>query len=276
VDASLPALMSDECRLDDLICDYDGLDLVVARLVLGEGWPRRWTSSWKVGGAKVVWPVRDLESVPIRSTEPVRGFSWSTKQGHRPGLQFMISTGRHHGFESLEERAALLALDFLAAGEVLPQPFELDFEHVGGRAKHTPDFLALMRDGGGWLLDVRPAGRIGEMDAVKFAASREAAAACGWRYSVITGWRPQVLSGLDALSAQRRQLTDQLGCQPVLLAALEAGPLSFGELVQATRVMPVGRAHAIHLLWHRVLGFDLGRPLTDRSLVWRNTARRTQ
>lgn len=35
VDASLSALLpSDECRLDDLVCDYDGLDMVLARLVI--------------------------------------------------------------------------------------------------------------------------------------------------------------------------------------------------------------------------------------------------
>jgi hypothetical protein len=40
----------------------------------------------------------------------------------------MVSTGRHHGFESLAEQRVLLALDF--AGnlvEVLAQPFELRF-----------------------------------------------------------------------------------------------------------------------------------------------------
>jgi hypothetical protein len=152
--------------------------------------------------------------------------------------------------------------------EVLPQPFTLTFEHVDGQAAHIPDFLAVVGDGGHWLLDVRPAGLIGEMDAVKFAASQEAAAACGWRYSVITGWRPHVLSGLDALSAQRRPLTDQLGCQLALLDAAADGPVHFGELVQATRLPAVGRAHAVHLLWHRQLGFDLGRPLSDSSLVW--------
>nr|MDT0526761.1 hypothetical protein [Streptomyces sp. DSM 41633] len=41
----------------------------------------------------------------------MRGFTWRTKQQHRPGLEFLVSTGRKHGFESLEERAALLALE---------------------------------------------------------------------------------------------------------------------------------------------------------------------
>ncbi|MFE7815012.1 TnsA-like heteromeric transposase endonuclease subunit [Streptomyces sp. NPDC057433] len=254
--------------MDELAPPYGSLDEPRRRLVMRDTWASRWTAAWQVNGSKVVWPVRDLSSVPVLSSKPVRGFIWRTKQRHRPGLEFLVSTGRMHGFESLEERAALLALDFMTVIEVLPQPFVLSFEHVDGHAGHTPDFLAMMGDGGHWLLDIRPAGLIGEMDAVKFAASREVAAACGWRYSVITGWRPHVLSGLDALSAQRRPLTDQLSCQSALLAAVTDGPVAFGELVQATRVPAVGRAHALHLLWHRRLGFDLGRPLDDSSLVW--------
>lgn len=259
---------SDACVLDELVVPYAGLDVARTRLVMRDNWASRWTVAWEINGSEVIWPVRDLGSVPVLSSKPVRGFTWRAKQKHRPGLEFLVSTGRKHGFESLEERAALLALDFMTVIEVLPQPFALTFEHVDGHAGHIPDFLAVMPDGGHWLLDIRPAGLVGEMDAVKFAASREAAAACGWRYSVITGWRPHVLSGLDALSAWRRPLTDQLGCQPALLEAAADGPVAFGELVQATRFPAVGRSHAVHLLWHRRLGFDLGRPLGDSSLIW--------
>lgn len=39
----------------------------------------------------------------------------------------MVSTGRHHSFESLEEQRLLLALDFVTVVEALPQPFRLSF-----------------------------------------------------------------------------------------------------------------------------------------------------
>jgi hypothetical protein len=45
-------------------------------------------------------------------------------------------------------------------------------------------------------------------DVVRFAAASEAALASGWRYAVVTAWRPHVLGVLDALSAQRRGLQD--------------------------------------------------------------------
>jgi hypothetical protein len=58
----------------------------------------------------------------------------------------------------------------------------------------------------------------------------------------------------------RRQLEDQLGLQGQLLRAAGAEPLPFGELVAATSLPVVARAHALHLLWHRRLGVDLSGP----------------
>jgi hypothetical protein len=260
---------SDSCGLDDLFLAY-GTGVERARLGLSTGWPRRWTGTWRTSGGDVACAVRDLEEVPVAGCVPVRRFTWRQRQRHRPGLQFMVSTGRLHGFESLEERSLLLALDFTGeVGEVLSQPFRLKFETAGGDSgEHIPDFLAVFRDRSRWLLDVRPAGLVEDEDAVRFAAAAEAALEAGWRYSVVAGWRPHVLSVLDALSAQRRELEDRLGLEGELLQAVAGGPVAFGDLVAATRLPAVARAHALHLLWRRQLGTDLARPLGDGSLVW--------
>ncbi|MFD4628626.1 TnsA-like heteromeric transposase endonuclease subunit [Streptomyces sp. NPDC058284] len=220
----------------------------------------------------MTWPVRDMASVPVLSSRMIRGFTWRADQGHRPGLQFMVSTGRHHGFESLEEQQLLVALDYFGVAEVLPQPFRLDFDSSEGKRWHVPDFLAVMPDGGLWLFDVRPERLIGDIDAVKFAATARSADACGWRYSVAVGWRPHVHSVLDHLSSQRRPLVDQLGLQRELEDAAERGVDRFGDLVEATRLPAVARAHATHLLWWRRFGVDLGSPLGDGSLIWRGRA----
>ncbi|MFF2544801.1 TnsA-like heteromeric transposase endonuclease subunit [Kitasatospora sp. NPDC058063] len=255
------------CDLAELITPFTGDDVFRRDLVLDESWPRRWSTIWLFDGGHVVWPVRDLESVPVLESQPVRRFTWRAQQQHRPGLEFMVSTGRQHGFESLEERDLLRALDFLRVQEVLPQPFRLDFEHVGGRSAHVPDFLALMPDGG-WLLDVRPAGLVRDDDAVKFAATREVAAAAGWHYTVVGGWRPHVRGVLDALSARRRPRTDPLGLQSQLMAVAAERPRPFGELVGSTKWPALARVEAVHLLWQRRLGVDLGKPLQDNSPVW--------
>jgi len=122
---------------------------------------------------------------------------------------------------------------------------------------------------GTWLLDVRPADRIEAADRVKFAASAEAALACGWRYGVAGGWQPHAMTTLDTLSAQRRPLSDPLGLAGVLLAAAAAGPLRFADLVAAACYPAVARAFAIHLIWRRVLAIDLAVPFGDSALVWR-------
>lgn len=121
---------------------------------------------------------------------------------------------------------------------MLSQPFRLDFEHPGGRAAHTPDFLAIWPDSGRWLLDMRPRRLIREGDAVKFAAAEEAAAVCGWRYAVVPGWRPHVIGVLDAPSAQRRPLEDQLAVQDQPLRAVENEPLPFGDVTAGTSLQP--------------------------------------
>jgi hypothetical protein len=190
-------------------------------------------------------------------------------------LQYLVSTGRHHGFESMAEQRLLLVLDF--AGElveVCSQPFRLRFQTRSGWREHVPDFLVWSRRGT-WLINVKRSGGIGERDRVCFAAADEAALTAGWRHVVVAGWRPNVLGVLDALSAQRRALDDRLGLQARLLAAVAAGPRPFGELVAATSLPVVARAHALHLLWHRRLSVDLAQPLTDRSAVFPMAARRS-
>jgi hypothetical protein len=261
---------SDSSRLDQLATEYDEDARVRGRLRLEGDWPRRWSTTWRVGTEKVSWPVRDMAHVPVLSSRPMRGFAWQAKQGHRPGLEVMVSTGRKHGFESLEELRLLVALDFLRASEVLSQPFRLDFEHVDGQSWHIPDYLALI-DGGVWLLDVRPLELIEEADDLKFAATREVAAASGWRYSVVAGWRPHVWSVLDHLSSRRRPTRDLLGMRDQLLAAIDGQPgraMIFRDLAAATSLPAVARANIVRLLWQRELGVDLGSPLLDGSLVW--------
>lgn len=267
--AGVGELLSDGCCWTDLLsavhvvgdCDRQALGL-------GDGWARRWSAVWQVDGTEVICAVRDMASLSVERCEPVRRFSWRTGQRHRPGLEFLVSTGRHHGFESIAEQRLLLVLDFAAdLISVLSQPMRLRFETDEGWRSHVPDFLAVTRTDR-WLLDVRPGDRIGDDDRVKFAAAAEAALACNWRYLVVTGWHRDALSTVEALGAQRRPLTDPLGVQNELLEAVARRPGPFAEVVGAASYPVVARAHLLHLLWRRRMGIDLGRPLTDRSLVW--------
>jgi len=258
---------SHRCGWDELAVLRGGLVDVRDALDVGRDWSRRWTASWRFAGDGITGPVRDLGSMPATGCEPVRRFSWRRGQRHRSGLQFLVSTGRHHGFESLQEARLLHALDF--AGElvdVLAQPLRLRFFTHDGPQEHIPDFLAYARTGR-WLIDVRPAVRIGSEDLVAFAASAEVALMLGWRYAVVTGWKPHVMTTLDALSAQRRAVTDRLGLVDGLLASVAAGPRPFAELAAQSVAPAVARAYLLHLLWHRRLGVELGSPLGATTLV---------
>ncbi|MFC7828486.1 TnsA-like heteromeric transposase endonuclease subunit [Streptomyces sp. NPDC057375] len=208
----------------------------------------------------------DLAAAPVTGLGPIRGFAWRRDQRHRPGLKYMVSTGRLHGFESLEEAGLLLALDFAGdVTEVLSQPLRLKFRTAAGWRKHTPDFLAISRLGI-WLIDVRPADLIQQEDRESFAATAEAALTCGWHYAVAARWKPHVLVTVDEMLSWRRPLADPLGVQPGLLAGAGKG-LSFRKIATGSAFEPVARAHLLHLLWCRRLGVDLSQPLADRSTV---------
>src|SRR5262249_59795894 len=126
--------------------------------------------------------------------------------------------------------------------------------------------------GGRGGVEVGPEPLIGKADMESFAAAAELAVACGWRYVVAARWREHVSSTLDALSSQRRPLSDPLGLRPGPLAAAARPGARFGEVVAASGCEPVARAQLLHLLWHRRLGIDLAEPLADRPLLVPGTA----
>ncbi len=259
------ALWSDSVSWTDLTVPVSVQDRA-AGLDLGGDWHRRWLVSWKAGRRLESRTVREVAQAPLAGSDPIRVFSWRRAQRHRPGLQYLVSTGRHHGFESLEEARVLLALDFVGdLVDVVSQPLRLRFEAGGKSREHTPDFLAVMRSGT-WLIDVRPERLVKDADMESFAAAAETAAACGWAYVVVGRWREHAFPALDVMSSQRRPLRDPLGLQPGLLAAA-AGGLTFGELAAGSRCEPVARAQLLHLLWCRRLGADMSRPLGDSSAV---------
>jgi len=263
-----PPVWSHCCGWGELAVPFAVDSAARAGLDLGPGWVNRWSAVWRSGGAEVTRLLRDLVEIPVAGCEPVRRFSWRAGQRHRPGLLYMVTTGRHHGFESLEEARLLLVLDFTAdLVDVVSQPFRLQFTTRDGPRAHTPDFLALTA-AGTWLIDVRPAGRVRDEDLPGFTAATEAALLCGWRYAIVTGWLANAAMTLDTLSSQRRKMADPLLVQPTLLQVAADGPRAFGELVEETAMPPIARAHLLHLLWHRRLSIDLAEPLSDRTLVW--------
>jgi hypothetical protein len=51
--------------------------------------------SWKAEKKEVrSRTVRQVAEVPLAGADPIRVFSWARTQRHRPGLEYMVSTGR--------------------------------------------------------------------------------------------------------------------------------------------------------------------------------------
>ena len=77
--------------------------------------------------------VRQVAKVSLAGANRIRVFSWARSQRHRPGRQYMVSSGRHHGFESIEEARVLLALDFAGdTVDVMSLSVKLEFETAAG------------------------------------------------------------------------------------------------------------------------------------------------
>lgn len=262
---SQDALWSHACGWEDLLVPIE-VGTGRESLDLDGDWLSRWTATWGPGTKGPLCTVRELVLSAAPGGGPTRWFTWRRDQRHRPGLQYLVSTDRHHGAESLEEAGLLLALDF--AGEledVVSQPLRLHFGTGGPERDHTPDYLAVTRIGV-WLIDVRPEALIGAQDRQSFAAAAEVALACGWHYTVAGRWREHVSATLSAFSSRRRELPDPLGLRPALLAAARDGG-TFGELTEKVPFPPLARAQLLHLLWHRRLGIDLRMPFGDSSAV---------
>jgi hypothetical protein len=139
-------LWSHDCSRDELAVLCDGLAAFRGELDLAADWPRRWRAAWRYAGDEVACAVRDLGCLLAAGCEPMRRFSWRRTQRHRAGLQFLVSTGRHHGFESLEEARLLLVLDFAAdLVDVLGQPVRLRYltreGAVGARCRTSVSWL---------------------------------------------------------------------------------------------------------------------------------------
>ncbi len=259
-------LWSHRCNWLDLMVPVD-VSSGRAGLDVGDGWRARWTVTWNSVGNDVTRSVAQLERGEFEKLAPVRSFAWRREQGHRPGLPFVQSTGRHHGAESIEEARVLLALDFAGqVEEIVSQPVRLRFRGAAGMRVHTPDYLVRTRSGV-WLIDVRPADRIEDKDRESFSAAAELARECGWGFVVVAGWRPHMMVTLDWLSSRRRPMADPLQVERGLLSEAASGLRTFGELAESSPFPPVARAQLLHLLWHRRLGMDLLRPLRDASVI---------
>ena len=208
------------------------------------------------------WQVKFETRAPMRVVRSLKG------QRNFSGWWWSATTGGHVGFESWLEREHLMLLDRdPSVVGISSQPFWLHWTGVGGtQRRHAPDYFARRRDGSGLVVDVRPDGRIGPRDAEAFAITATACEQVGWGYRRVGAVDPMMAANVRWLAGYRHprcyhgERADALRCVFTSGRPFGDGVAEVGD--------PIGvRPVAFHLLWAGALNVDLGRRLTDASVV---------
>ncbi|WP_433616894.1 TnsA-like heteromeric transposase endonuclease subunit [Dactylosporangium sp. CA-139114] len=224
-------------------------------------------SVFDAGGAARRVDLAHASGLVIEQLAPVRAMPTYRGQRSNQGLWWLATTARHVGYESWLERDHLTLLDFdPAVVGVAAQPFWLMWQHDGRPQSHAPDFFARLADGGGVVVDVRPAGRVRPRDALAFEATRQACDLTGWQYRLVHEPDPVRMANVRWLAGFRHPR-----CRRTDLAAAvtEVFREPLGLLAGAGRVGDplVCLPNVYHLLWTGVLATDLAVPLSERSPV---------
>lgn len=206
----------------------------------------------------------------FEDSRPVREFRWSKQLSHCPGWWWSATTGRHVGYESWQERDALMLFDFdPAVVGIASQPFWLYWDGERRRRRHAPDYFVRRADGTAVVVDVRADDRIEPEDSEAFAATEEACVAVGWRFRRVGATDPVLAGNVRWLSRYRQPRCAGLErtVEGLLEAFTQPTPLWVGAVEVGDRlaVLPT----LFHLMWRHDLVADLTTRLHPWTLVQR-------
>lgn len=221
------------------------------------------------GGGVVREALAGCCEVRFEDAEAFRGFRFAKGQQSFAGWWWLVTTGRHVGYESFTERDHVMLLDFDPdVTGVASQPMCLRWRDGSGRLRrHVPDFFARLADGSGVVVDVRPDDRIPDRDAEVFAVTERACAVAGWEFRRV-GVADRVLAAnVRWLSRYRHPR-----CADASVARTLAGVFAQERMLcdgadaagDRLRVLPV----LFHLMWRGDLTADLlSAPLGPSAMV---------
>lgn len=239
------------------------------------------TSGWVLGETTIEWlslpgilrtetNPRKLLDLDLYLAMPIREGNRYPRMRNYHGRYYFNSIGKQVWHESLLERDMLLALDYV--GEtvaIAAQPMKLTFDDG---SVHFPDFLSLDADGGQTLYDVKPAARINEKYETQFAKTAAFCREAGYRYEVLTGLAAQKRTNLLFLRDYRAQkYRPSTEHRTILMNDTDPLMVCDAAYILSPDDLRLGHTHALHLLWHRALEFDISAPLTSATSV-RNAA----
>ncbi len=156
---------------------------------------------------------------------------------------------------------------------VLAQPLMLHFERAGKTFRHVPDFLVWREGGGVTMVDVKRAEQVGaSRNRRAFESTEVACQHLGWGFEVRTEPDDTYLANLKWLAGYRRRSPRFEATAREMLACCADGAVSVRQLLARMEQPLLARPALFHLLWKRVLRFDMTALLDERSLVYLSTS----
>jgi len=201
---------------------------------------------------------------------PARRIPGHRGQRNMPGWWWSSSTRGHVVYESWLERHHLMAFDRLPqVVGISGQPFAVSWTGDLRRERHIPDLFVRFADGGGVVVDCRPVARADENFYRVAAISRAICEEVGWEYRLAAEPDPVLAANLTWLAGYRRPyVLDERTAVLLLEATADPAPLlpSASAIGEPMAVLPT----LFHLLWTGRMACDLGRPLADHTMIWRD------
>jgi hypothetical protein len=213
--------------------------------------------------------IADAHTIEFAALWPIRMPRDHKEQFHLSGFYLFATTGRHVFCESSLEKACAMELDRdRDVVDVIAQPFRLRWREGQAGRNHVPDFLALLRDGGLRVIDVKPQRKAsGDVFVRQTRAAAEACRRLGWEYGIYSEPGRQRARNLRLLAVYRHGMAGYESERAAALGAA-AAPTSFGHVVVATGLAPaIARPLIFELVWRRRLTVNLDWPLGDRTAI---------
>lgn len=220
--------------------------------------------------------VSDAHSLDFIGFESVRRIPSYRGQVGLPGLYWFAALDRLIPYESRLEMLNLMLLDFeVECVDVLSQPMVLHFSLDDGSTPwHVPDFLVSMPSGRILLVDVKPRHQVEKpKHQATFSLTQEWCDRLGWDYRVLSEPDEVYMRNLRWLSGFRRRPVDFGAFADDLLEAVGGGARRIGALLVSFDAPVLVRPVLFHLLWRRLLTFEMHSALEDSTMVTLSTRR---
>lgn len=208
----------------------------------------------------------DAGDFPFECCPPCRtGKNYQFRTNYE-GWYWVASTKQSVWFESLTEKSVLTQMDHEGGlVSVASQPFAI----VASGYRHYLDFAALYNDGTRVAIDVRPADRIDDATAKKFAFAGQVAREIGIGYEVRNGPTGWLATNLEWLShfRQPRYALDSASHSRLLNAAAQGASLATLAACSMPHNEPRARAGIFHAMWKRELVAVTDGPISNHTEI---------